>query len=249
MDIYEIHPAPRPVQVEGLRMEQNYEQEYGAVIMDLLMALREKLALIIAVTVLAVAAGFCVSAFLLPQRYEASVNMIVNARTDINAAVTSDDISSAQNLVDTYAIIVKSNTVLNQVINELGLDMRYEDLYENVTVAAINNTQVMKIAARSESPEQARRIVDSITRIAPDIVKDAVEAGSCKVVSQVYVGEDPVSPDIQKNTILAGLLGLVLCVALIVLREIRNDFIVDDVDVGRKLGLPVLGMIPDVEVK
>ena len=230
-------------------MEQNYEQEYGAVVMDLLMALKDKLVLIIAVTVLSLVAGFCVSTFLMDQRYEASVNMIVNARTDVNAAVTSDDISSAQNLVDTYAIIVKSNTVLNQVIDELGLDMRYEELYDCVTVAPINNTQVMKIAARSEDPELARRIVDSITRIAPDIVKDAVEAGSCKVVSQVYVGDDPISPDVQKNTVLAGLLGLLLCVAIIVLREIRNDFIVDDADVSRKLGLPLLGMIPDVEVK
>lgn len=230
-------------------MEQNYEQEYGAVIMDLLMALKEKLALIAVVTVLALLAGFCVSAFVLPQRYEASVNMIVNARADMNAAVTSDDISSAQNLVDTYAIIVKSNTVLNQVIDELALDMRYEELYEHVTVAAINNTQVMKIAARNEDPELARKIVDSITRIAPDIVRDAVEAGSCKVVSQVYVGDEPVFPDVQKTTIVAGLLGLVLCVAAIILKEIRNDYIVDDMDVSRKLGLPLLGMIPDVEVK
>ena len=230
-------------------MEQNYEQEYGAVIMDLLMALKEKLALIIAVTVLSVVAGFCLSAFVLPQRYEASVNMIVNARADGNSAVTSDDISNAQSLVDTYAIIVKSNTVLNQVIDELALDMRYEDLYEDVTVEAVNNTQVMKIAALNKDPELARQIVDSITRIAPDIVRDAVEAGSCKMVSQVYVSEEPVFPDIQKTTIFAGLLGLVLCVGMIVLKEIRNDYIVDDMDVNRKLGLPMLGMIPDVEVK
>lgn len=230
-------------------MEYTNEQEYGVVIMDLLMALKDKIALILVVTILSAMAGLGVSAFLMPKRYEASVNMIVNARSDQSASVTIDDLSSSQDLVDTYAIIIKSNIVLNQVIGELGLDMRFEELYDAMTVAAINNTQVMKIAVQHEDPQLARRIVDSITAIAPDIVKDAVEAGSCKVVSQVYVGEDPVSPNIEKNTVVVGLLGMMLCVCTIVLKEIQNDFIVDDADVNRKLGIPVLGMIPDVEVK
>lgn len=230
-------------------MDQNYEQEYGAVLMDLLLALKQKTAIIVVITVVSLLLGLALSVFVLPQRYEASVNMIVNARTDVSAAVTYDDISSAQNLVDTYAIIIKSNTVLNQVISTLGLDMSYEDLYEDVTVDAINNTQVMKIAVRNENPAMASRILETLTQIAPDIVKEAVEAGSCKVVSQVYVGEEPVTPNIQKNTLAAGLLGLVLCVAVIVLKEIVNDCIVVDTDVERKLGISVLGIIPDVEVK
>lgn len=230
-------------------MDQNYEQEYGAVIMELLTALKEKILPIILVTVLSLAAGLGISMFLMPQRYEASVNMIVNARTDVSSGVTNDDISSAQNLVDTYAIIIKSNTVLNQVIEQLGLDMSYEDLYEDVTVDAINNTQVMKIAIQNEDPLLASRILSTLTEIAPEIVRDAVEAGSCKVVSQVYVADEPVSPNIQKNTIMAGLLGFALCVAFIILKEIMNDYIVDDGDVNRKLGIPVLGIIPDVEVK
>lgn len=230
-------------------MDQNYEQEYGAVLMDLLLALKQKTAIIVVITVVSLLLGLVLSVFVLPQRYEASVNMIVNARTDVSAAVTYDDISSAQNLVDTYAIIIKSNTVLNQVISTLGLDMSYEDLYEDVTVDAINNTQVMKIAVRNENPAMASRILETLTQIAPDIVKEAVEAGSCKVVSQVYVGEEPVTPNIQKNTLAAGLLGLVLCVAVIVLKEIVNDCIVVDTDVERKLGISVLGIIPDVEVK
>lgn len=230
-------------------MEQNYEQDYGAVMMDLLVTLKEKLVLIVLVTVLSVLAGIGASVFLMTQEYEASVNMIVNARSDMNSAVTSDDIYSSQNLVDTYAIVIKSNTVLNQVIDELGLDMRFEELYDIVTVDPINNTQVMKIAVRHEEPALAYEITDTISRIAPDIVRDAVEAGSCKVVSQVYVGDNPVSPNIRKNAVITGLLGFLLCVGTIVLQDIRNDCIIDDGDISRKLGLPTLGIIPDLEVK
>ena len=228
-------------------MEDNYEQGYGVVILELMQTLKEKIALILAVTMAAVLAGWAVSSFFVPRRYEASVNMIVNTRTDMNTVVTSDNISSAQNLVDTYAIIIKSNKVLNSVIDELDLNMGYEELSRQISVDAINRTQVMKIAAQCSDPRLAEQIVHTISQIAPAIVADAVEAGSCKVVSDVYSSQEPVSPNIPRTTVLFGALAFLLVCAAVVLRELLNDYIVDDADMEKKLGISTLGVIPDVE--
>ena len=46
--------------------------------------------------------------------------MIVNTRQDTTSNVTSDQINSATKLVSTYSIIIKSDTVLQQVIDNLG---------------------------------------------------------------------------------------------------------------------------------
>lgn len=228
-------------------MEDNYEQGYGLVVLELFQALKEKLALILAAVIFAGALGWGVSAFVLPKRYEASVNMIVNTRAETAGIITSDNISSAQHLVDTYAIIIKSNKVLNQVIDQLGLSMTYEELSRQISVDAINNTQVMKIAAQCADPAQAERIVQTISEIAPAIVADAVEAGSCKVVSDVYSSPEPVSPNAVRNAVLAAAMALLLVCAAIVLKELRNDYIIDDADMEKKLGISALGVIPDVE--
>lgn len=228
-------------------MDDNFEQDYGTVVLELLTVLKEKLALILVATILSALAGFCVSAFLMPKRYEASVNMIVNTRMDMMSAVTSDNITSAQDLVDTYAIIIKSNKVLNQVIDQLRLSMSYEELSGMIRVDPIRNTQVMKIAAQCSDTELAIRIVDTIAQIAPAIVADAVEAGSCKVVSDVYAMNAPVSPDVGRVVLLSAGAMFVLMCAAVVLRELRNDFIIDESDLEKKLGLSALGLIPDVE--
>ena len=228
-------------------MEDNYEQGYGVVILELMQTLKDKIALIMIATVAAALAGWAVSSFFVPRRYEASVNMIVNTRTDMNTVVTSDNISSAQNLVDTYAIIIKSNKVLNSVIDELDLNMSYEELSRQISVDAINRTQVMKIAAQCSDSRLAEQIVHTISQIAPAIVADAVEAGSCKVVSDVYSSQKPVSPNIPRTTILFGALAFLLMCAIVVLRELFNDYIVDDADMEKKLGISALGVIPDVE--
>ena len=228
-------------------MDDNYERDYGLVVLELLQTLKEKVALILAATILAAALGWGFSAFLMPRKYEASVNMIVNTRTEIVGVVTSDSISSAQDLVDTYAIIIKSNKVLNQVIEKLNLKMTYEELSKQITVDPIRSTQVMKIAAHCPSADQAALIVQTISEIAPDIVADAVKAGSCKVVSDVYSSSKPISPNILKNTAMAAVLAFLAVCALVVLQELFHDYIVDDADLERKLGITALGVIPDVE--
>ena len=249
--LYCISKSLRFDRLEGTQevvlMEDNFEQGYGVVIWELMQALKERIALILVATVAAAALGWGISAFFVPKQYEASVNMIVNTRTDLTTMVTSDNISSAQNLVDTYAIIIKSNKVLNKVIDELKLPMNYGELYRQNSVDAIDRTQVMKIAAQCDDPRLAEQIVHTISQIAPAIVADAVEAGSCKVVSDVYSSREPVSPNILRTAVLFAALAFLLVCAAVVLRELLNDYIVDDADMEKKLGISALGVIPDVE--
>ena len=228
-------------------MEDNYERDYGLMVLELVQVLREKIALILSVTILSAIFSWGVSSLLLPKKYEASVNMIVNTRTEIMGVVTSDSISSAQDLVDTYAIIIKSNKVLNQVVDALGLKMSYEELSEKISVDPIRNTQVMKIAAQCPDASQAALIVQTISEIAPAIVADAVEAGSCKVVSDVYTSGKPVAPDVPRNTVIVAALSFLAICSLVILRELFNDYIVDEADMEKRLGLTAIGVIPDVE--
>lgn len=203
---------------------------------------------ILITTLVAAVMGFAGSKLLLTPQYEASVNMIVNSRQDAsNGNLTNDNITSARNLVSTYAIIIKSNTVLEKVISRLHLDMDYLELYDVVEVEAVDSTQVMQISARDPDPEQARAIVEQIARISPDVIVDAVEAGSCKVISNVAVGENPVSPSTLKNTAIVAMLGFALGVGIIVLKELLQNYIKDDADVLKYLDLPVLGVIPEIE--
>ena len=82
----------------------------------------------------------------------------------------------------------------------------------------------------------------------PSVLADAVEAGSCKVVSDVYSSSKPISPNILKTTAMAAVLAFLAVCALVVLQELFHDYIVDDADMERKLGITALGVIPDVEV-
>lgn len=188
----------------------------------------------------------CMFALTPPPKYQASINMIVNTRQDTTTTFTSDNFNSAKNLISTYAVIIKGNTVLNEVIDELELDMTYGELYKMVEVADVDSTQIMKITVTDTDAERAGEIVQTIADIVPDVLVEKVEAGSCKTVSDVAINPNKVFPQTKKYVVMAGLLGAVLVCGVLVLAHLLHDTIVDDEDVQKKLGLPVLGLIPEV---
>ncbi len=212
-------------------------------------AVKRHAILLVAVTVIFALLGFCISKFVMTPQYEASVNMIVNTQNNQNGDsnyVSNDSINSAENLVDSYAIIIKSNRVMKQVIQDLNLDMTVEQLTKCVGVQSINNTQVMKVSVVTPDLNQSGAIVLDISRVAPQYIVNAVKAGSCEVVSDVTRNNDPVSPSVLKNTLAAALIGLILALAYVFLKEYLNNGIVDDADITKQLNLPVLGVIPNV---
>lgn len=211
---------------------------------EILSAVRQHLLELIFVTLAAALVGFTASKFLMNPKYDSSALMIVNTRQDVNANVTSDQINSATKLVSTYSIIIKSDTVLQQVIDNLGLNLTYAKLNKRVTVAAVDDTQVMKITVQSDSPEWARQVCEQIITVAPDVIKEAVEAGSVKVISNPSLATEPVSPNIMKNTMLAAAVGFVLVIGIIVLQVLLDNKINTEEDVTKYLDMTVLGVIP-----
>lgn len=189
--------------------------------------------------------GFVASNFFMSKTYEAQVQMIVNTNQDTEV-VSNDSVNSAKNLVATYGIIVKGSSVLSEVIKNLDLDMTYEQLSSCISVDAITDTQVFKVTAKTGDVELSKSIIREICTIAPSEIEDAVEAGSCKIVSDIDYDNAPVSPNVAKYTAVAAFAGFLLALAYALFRVLSKQFIVTDNDVSEQLGLPVLGVIPQL---
>ena len=220
-------------------------------VIDLLRVLkvfRKCWAMLIVAGLLFGAAGFAVTKYLMTPKYEASVKMIVNTtKYDENGMIinsSNDNNNLAKNLVDTYGVVIKSSSMLNEVINNMGLDMSTGELEKCISVSAVDDTQVFKISVVTDDVEKSKSIVRAITNVAPARILEAVEAGSCKVVSDVDYSNSPVSPDVKKNTAMAAILGIILAFAVAVIRELQFNYISSSDELVGATGLPCLGVIP-----
>jgi capsular polysaccharide biosynthesis protein len=227
--------------------EQLEFEETTIEIKELLLYLKKYIIIVILAGILAGAIGFFATKLFVMPIYEASSTMIVNTRIDQNVAVTNDQITSAENLVDTYAIIIQSGAVLNPVINALDLNESLSNLQNQVSVSAVNGTQVMRIAVKDPDPQRALKIVSQIVLTAPDIIIDIVEAGSVKTIDKPTVSSSPVSPNKKMNALLAAMLGIVVSAGIFVLKFMLDNTYKSELDIKKHLDLPVLGIIPSIE--
>ena len=180
--------------------------------------------------------------------YTASADMLVNNRQNTTSGdtstVTSSDLNASSSLVSTYSIILKSHTVLEEVIDTLGLDYSYSELASMVSVSTVNDTQVMRVTVKNADPQVAMDIVAQIVSIAPAVIVDKAEVGSVKTVDQPWSSGRPVSPDKRRYVMVFGMLGALLMCVFLILRELMNNTFKTEADITRELGLPILGVIP-----
>ena len=140
-------------------------KEERGIEIDLFLLIRkmiENIKYIIMATVILGVVGFAVSALFMTPIYQANAKMIVNTRRDDTQHVTNDQLNSAKNLVDTYAVIIRSRDVLNQVINDLNLTESYGQLVNGITVKSVNGTQVMKISVQHSNRDIALKGTEKI---------------------------------------------------------------------------------------
>lgn len=207
---------------------------------------------IILVTFAFAIVGFCFTKFLIPEKFEANATMIVNTRQDQNGTVTNDQINSAKQLVTTYAVILKSDTIMEQVIENLNLreiegweELTAEDFAKDIVeVAQVDSTQVMRITATTNDADLSADIVTEIVNMAPDMIINTVKAGSVEVISAPKANYEKVAPSVMKNTAICAFLGMVLVVGVVILKKLLDNTFKTDEDITKHIGLTVLGVIP-----
>ncbi len=192
--------------------------------------------------------GLLITMFLITPKYRAEATMIVNTRQDQTATVTNDQITSAQKLVDTYSIIIRSRRVVDPIMEKLNIEDDYESFVKNIIVESVNDTQVMSIQVENKDPEIALQVVQEIVDRAPGAIISTVEAGSVNVVSEPYVNSEvPVSPSKLKNTAIAAFIGLFISSGAFLLIAFLDNTFKSEEDIQKQLGLVTIGIIPTTE--
>ena len=212
-------------------------------LMDIFRYLRKKLWIVILAVVICMI-GACVgSSILLKPQYQATARVYVLNQSDDSGVVMSDFQVSTQLLSD-YRVLITGQNVTQEVIEELGLSMSNSQLHNKISVTSPGNTRVLEITVTDENPQQAADIANCVQKIASRQITEIMGLDSVKLVYSADVPTAPSSPNISRNTMTGGLLGLVISVLGCVTFYLLDDTIRTEEDVTRYLELSTLGTIP-----
>lgn len=231
-------------------MERKNDDELEIDLLRLIKALWHKAWAIVLAMVICGGAALACTVFFVTPLYEAEVLMYVNS-SDISlggakVSISQGELTAAQSLIKTYAVILNTRATLNDVIAESGVSYTYEDLKEMITAESVNSTEVFSITVTSPDPNEAELLANTIARILPDKIASIVEGSSARIVDYAVVPAEKSSPSLTKYSAVGALIGFVLACAVIVVKELLDEQIHDSDYLIQTYDIPVLAVIPDL---
>ena len=226
-------------------------QENQAVEIDVFATLKvlwkRKFSIILVALVFAIAA-FGYSAFLAKKEYQSTSRIyVVSRQNQDNNALTNSDLQAGSYLVKDYREIILSQNVLSQAIEELKLDMTPAELSKKISVSVPTDTRILSITAKDGDPKEAARIANGLRNVAAEKIISVTKVSDVTTLDEAEVPQSPSSPNIRRNVLLGFVAGAGLMVVLLVVVEVLDDRVKKPEDVEELMGLPLLGVVPDIK--
>lgn len=226
-------------------MEQN-NNEIEIDFQEILFLLLDKIWIIGASTICIALIALIITKTAITPMYASDTKMyVLNKNSDTN--VTYSDLQVSSQLTNDYVQFVKSRTVLQKVIDNLGLDMSVSSLSGRISVTTPMNTRMLVVTVVDEDPVNAKKIADTLAKYAGEYICEKMDTEGVNVVDEGNIPTSPTSPNTLKNTMIGALAGFVFAVGVIVVRYILDDTIKSEEDVERYLGCSMLAAIPYVD--
>ncbi len=214
--------------------------------------LYKRLALLIVFPILFGALTGMYSWLVLDDVYQASSTIIVSNQKSASSTATASsqltysDYNLNVSLVESYRVLCKTNRVLDQVIEQLGLPMTTAQLSEKISVEAAGETEIFHILVKDKDPVLAQNIVNTLTRVFQSEVKVIMKMDNAQIIDEAPLPRTPVEPNRVKNVVIGAAAGLVAAVGIAFLLEYLDRSVKTEEQVTEILGVPVLGVIPRV---
>lgn len=234
-------------------MENSYEAEqkegYEISLADIFRIFRKGLWIMIVTAVVFAVAAFGYSKIFISKTYTAKLKLYVEVSNtaSISSYNNLSDYNLATKLVNTYIEMLNGRDFHEQLSESTDKKYTAEQLQKMVSFAANNEveTDVFSVTVKASSPTEAKVIADCVAEVAPDFVNEIEGSANLKIVEHAVIPKYASSPNVTRNTIMAGAAGFALALIIVFLKELLDNKIKYDGDSTELNGIPILSAVPD----
>lgn len=224
---------------------------------DMIHAVVKNKKMIITLTILGLLVGMALSGFAylrgeLAKQYLITASVVVapaNSEGNYPASNSwyprNEDVTMANNMVDSAIYILESDKTLNAVIERIGLlGITSKDVASNLTMRQYEKTQIIEMSLYWRSAEEGVQILDTITTEGRAVLQETLDTGKLSVIN------NPTAKYLIGGNLNASLwlymtfLGLALGIGISVLKHLIQPTLTNVRDVDQLFGLETMAVVP-----
>ena len=233
--------------------ENDYEYEIDLV--QIFEIIKEKLLLFILICMVCCTVALCATKFLMKEQFTASSKLIIVQKSDSATAqnYTYSDQQLSQKLASTYSQIIMSEAISDPVISNLDLFNLYgidSDKYRSIVkVSSANNTEVIDVSVTTGDPVLSADIANEVVNVFESKIYDIMQIENVTTLTDAKVPTKKSGPSTMKNTMIGGLIGLVICGLITIIQLFTDTKVKTEDEVKKIFDYPIIGSIPDFEIR
>lgn len=229
-------------------MNKQVNTEFEIDLWALFRAVWRKKVFILAVSSLVGILAFGYQVLLATPQYESTSRIyVVNRQNNELGVLTNQDLQAGSYLVKDYREIILSQSVLQEVIDDLDLELTPEGLAHKIKVTIPTETRIISITVSDPNPETAARIVNLFRQKASEKMIEVTKASDVTTVDEGVAATAPSSPKVKRNTLLAFLTTALLMVLIVLMTDIIDDRVRKPEDIEEAMNIPLLGVVPHLD--
>ena len=212
-------------------------------------ALKKNLRFIIIISLLMTIASALITFFVLDKEYEASTKVYIGKERfkNVSTTYTSDEVNMYQRLIKTYSELVKTKDLIRKSIENVGQTVSVSEALSKVQAVSVADTQILQIKYTSNNREEAYEMVYGITEEFMKLSKKLYPSGNVHIIQQPIIPEAPVGPNKKMNIAIGAILGMMVGVGIVFLKEFMNNTFNDKEEFEKALEISCIGVIPRLE--
>ena len=221
---------------------ENYDDNIEIDLVELFYAILSHWSVILLTTVGLATLAYCFGRFVVTPVYSSNSALYVLSKS---TSITSmADIQVGANLTNDYMVVIKGRPVLEQVIENLGLDMNYDTLNNKVSVKNETNTRILTISVKDPDIKMAKVIADEIANVSSSFISEKMDQDPPTILQYGYTDTKRVNRSPNSYALIGALLGLIISAGIVVLLYLLNDKIMTPEDLEKRTGLNTLATLP-----
>lgn len=204
-------------------------------------AIKKNWKLIVLLPIILMLISLLVTVFLMKPKYEANTQVLVNQK-EKNSELMAQEVQSNIQLVNTYSEILKSPRIIEDVAKK---NSKYsaEDIKSMLTVTTQAQSQILNVNVKNGSKKDAEKVANDIASVFSKDMPKIMNVDNVSVLSKANGTATKVSPNLIQNLAIGLILGIIIAMMIVVLKELFDRRIRTEEDVKRELNIPVLGSI------
>lgn len=185
-------------------------------------------------------------------KYSSSITMVLtsnNQENETNSTITTTDITLNSKLLATYSKLIKSKTVLKEVISNLNIEMEEERLEEDITVKAVSNTELIKVTVENENAQLASDIANEIARVFQVKVREMYNIDNIQLINEAEASIEPSNINRKRDIMLFTVFGIAISTLYVFVANMLDNTVKGPQTIEEEFDLPVLASIPILQSK